>query len=82
VRFFKEGFLERDSKKNIVHMHPEMTILEIVQKYRQTEEVFIKYGEQTGQCNMCTDLFESIATISEKFGLNLEKLLEELEAAV
>ncbi len=58
-----------------------MTILEIVHKYRRTQDVFKKCDELKGQCIMCTALFESLATVSERFGLNLKKLLAELEAA-
>jgi hypothetical protein len=68
-------------QNEIIHIRPEMTILEIVHKYKLTQEVFKKYGEEKGQCIMCTALFESLKTVSERFGLNLEKLLEELEAA-
>jgi len=59
-----------------------MTILEIVHTYRQTQDVFEKYNEQVGECLMCTALFEPLSTVSERFGLNLKKLLAELEAAI
>ena len=74
--------MEGNHQNEIIHIRPEMTILEIVHMYRQTQDVFKKYGEQSGQCIMCTALFESLTTVCERFGLNLEKLLEELEAAV
>lgn len=58
-----------------------MTILEIIHQYRQTENVFKKYEKVTGNCLMCTALFESIQAVSEKYNLNLGKLLEELDSA-
>jgi len=66
----------------IIHIQPEMTILEIVHKYTRTQDVFKKYDDHKGQCIMCTALFEPLTTVCERFGLNLEKLLQELEAAV
>jgi hypothetical protein len=74
--------LEGSSEKEIFLIRPEMTILEIVQKYSRAQDVFKKYNEQIGQCLMCIALFESLSTVSERFGLNLKKLLQELEAAV
>lgn len=73
--------VEGNHQNEIVRIRPEMTILEIVHKYRRTQDVFKKYDEQKGQCIMCTALFEPLITVSEKFGLNLKKLLAELEAA-
>ena len=74
--------MQENHRDEIIHIRPEMTILEIVHKYRQTQDVFKKYSEQSGQCIMCTALFESLTTVCERFGLNLEKLLEELESVV
>jgi hypothetical protein len=58
-----------------------MTVLEVVRRYERTQDIFKKYDEQKGLCIMCTALFESLTTVSERCGLNLERLLEELEAA-
>jgi hypothetical protein len=68
------------SKKETLLIRPEMTILEIVHRHGQTHDVFKQYDKKIGQCLMCIALFESLSTVSERFGLNLEKLLEELEA--
>jgi len=74
--------LESSYKKDDIRIRPEMTILEIMQMYNQTQDVFEKYNEQAGQCLMCTALFEPLSTVSERFGLDLKKLLAELEAAI
>jgi hypothetical protein len=61
---------------------PETTVLEVVSRYRQTETVFRKYDEQAGECLCCQALFESLRSISEKYGVDLASLLEDLESAV
>ena len=67
-----------DSKHS---MRADMTILDVVSQYRQTEAVFRKYDETAGVCLCCDALFESLQAVSEKYGLNLDKLLEDLEFA-
>ena len=60
---------------------PEMTVLDIVGKYKRAENVFRKYDEQAGVCICCVALFEPIKDVIEKYGLNQEKLLADLELA-
>jgi len=60
---------------------PEMTVLDVVSRYRQTEAVFKKYDKQAGECICCKALFETLRNIAAKYGLNLDKLLLDLEAA-
>ena len=72
---------EKKSLNKTVRIQPEMTVLEVVRTYKQTENVFKKYDAQAGECIMCTALFESLKGLSERFRLNLKKLIEELETA-
>jgi len=65
--------------KNIIH--PEMTVLDIVSRYRQTEEVFKRYDAQAGECICCQALFEFLREVAEKYHLDLKELLEDLETA-
>jgi hypothetical protein len=60
----------------------EMTILDVVSRYRQTEAVFTKYDEKAGVCLCCEALFDPLQEIAERYGLNLEKLLADLNSAV
>jgi hypothetical protein len=60
---------------------PEMTILEVICQHRQTEEIFRKYDAAAGTCLCCQALFESLAEVARKYGLELEKLLADLEMA-
>ena len=58
----------------------DMTVLDVVQRYRQTEKVFKKYDEQAGVCICCQALFDPLRTVAQRYGLALEKLLGDLEA--
>jgi len=57
-----------------------MTVLDIVDRYPQTEKVFRKYDREAGVCLCCQALFESLRGMAEKYDLNLEMLLEGLNA--
>ncbi len=58
-----------------------MTLLEAVSAYRETEEVFRAWGETVGVCLLCKELFETIAYCAEKHGIDMHRLLHDLECA-
>ena len=58
-----------------------MTVLDVISKHRQTEAVFKRYDQQAGECICCQALFESLKKVAVKYGLDLERLLSDLEAA-
>ncbi|WP_419786028.1 hypothetical protein [Pseudodesulfovibrio sp.] len=60
---------------------PDMTILDIVAKYRATEEVFRARDEQAGECILCNALFETVTDATTRYGLDLHALLADLEKA-
>lgn len=62
-------------------IHPQMTVLDVVSTYRQTEQVFNKYNDLAGECICCSSLFETLQDIAAKYGLNLQTLLADLEQA-
>jgi len=62
-------------------IYPEMTVLNIVSKHRETEAVFKNYDKKAGVCICCRALFEPLGKVAVKYDLNLEELLEDLEAA-
>lgn len=71
----------------LVHGHEsiitsDMTLLDIVSRYRQTEAVFRKYDEQAGVCLCCQALFDPLKTVAERYGLDLQELVAALESAV
>jgi hypothetical protein len=63
-------------------IHPEMTVLDVVSKYRKTEAVFKQYDQQTGECICCRTLFEPLKNVAVRYGLDLKKLLSDLETAI
>jgi hypothetical protein len=64
-------------KENCIH--PEMTVLDIISGYRETEGVFKQYDEQAGECICCQALFEPLKNVAIKYGLDLKKLIYDLE---
>lgn len=62
-------------------LHPEMTVLEVVSRFRQTEAVFKRYDELVGECICCRSLFEPLQRVAEKYDLDLARLMRELESA-
>ena len=61
------------------HIHPEMIILDIVARWESTQAVFKRWDSLAGECICCNALFESLEQASQKYGLDLGKLLKELE---
>jgi|UniRef100_A0A7V6DPK4 hypothetical protein len=61
---------------------PDMTILEVVFRHRQTEAVFRRYEGETQVCLLCQALFDSLAEVAAKYGLDLDRLLQDLQEAV
>jgi len=68
-----------DEKPNI---DPGMTILDVISRYRQTEAVFKQYDEKAGVCLCCEALFDPLSAVAQKYNLNLEKLMTELEDVI
>lgn len=55
-----------------------MTLLDIVEKYPETEEIFHEYDTVLGKCLLCNELFNSIENIVEKYELNLNEMIKRL----
>jgi hypothetical protein len=60
---------------------PDMTVLDVIDRYRNTEAVFRKYDEQAGVCICCQALFETIGDVAAKYKLELNHFLSDLEDA-
>ncbi len=56
-------------------------VLDVVGKHPSTQAVFEKYDEQAGQCICCNALFRTIEEVAAEYGLDLERLLEDIETA-
>ncbi|MBC2714763.1 MAG: hypothetical protein HF978_05570 [Desulfobacteraceae bacterium] len=61
---------------------PEMTVLDIVSQYRETEVVFKQYDEPAGECICCNALFETLAAVAKKYDLNIQRMLDDLESVI
>jgi sugar phosphate isomerase/epimerase len=57
-----------------------MTVLDVLSRYRKTEQVFKQYDHQAGECICCQALFEPLTNVAARYGLNMEKFLTDLEA--
>ena len=74
--------MDRDQSNKRSHINPDMTILDIVSMYRQTEGVFKQYDEKAGVCLCCHCLFNSLKDSAYKYGLDLEEIMTELKAVI
>ncbi len=66
---------------NTPSITPDMTVLDVVSKYRGTEEVFHRYDNQAGECVCCNALFDTLQEVADKYRLNLQELLDKLRTA-
>lgn len=69
---------ESDEKSTIA---PDMTILDVISRYRWTEAVFRQYDEKAGVCLCCEALFDPLKDVASKYGLDLDELLSNVERA-
>ena len=61
---------------------PETKMIDVISRYRQTESTFRRLNEQAGTCVCCQGLFLSLREAAERFGFNLETLMNELHAEI
>lgn len=61
---------------------PQMTVLDVVGRFRQTEAVFRKYDAKAGVCLCCQALFDPLEQVARKYSLDLTGLLQDLARAV
>jgi hypothetical protein len=72
---------EKSGIRPMERITSDMTILEVLNRHRQTEAVFRKYDAAAGVCLCCRVLFDSLEEAAEKYGLSLEELQTDLEEA-
>ena len=58
---------------------PDMTLVEVLSQHRQTEAVFRSYEGKAKGCLLCHALFNTLAEAAAKYGLNLDRLMQDLE---
>ena len=78
----KENIVRKVDLKKDRRITSDMTVLDVVGRYRHTETVLRKYDEQAGVCICCQALFDTLEDVSEKYGIDLNKLMTDLEAKI
>lgn len=63
-------------------LRADMTLLDILSEYRETETVFKSYDKLAGECICCNCLFDTLEQMVEKYRFDLAKIQEELEEAI
>ena len=66
-------------EKNLIS--PDMTLLDVLYQHRQTEAVFRRYEGVAQGCLLCHALFDTLAEAAAKYGLDLDKLMKDLQEA-
>jgi len=62
-----------------VAITPEMTLIEVLHQHRQTEAVFRRYEGEAQGCLLCHALFDTLAEAAAKYGLDLDRLMQDLQ---
>ncbi|MFW5975183.1 MAG: hypothetical protein ACOCP6_00325 [Desulfosalsimonas sp.] len=68
------------SSENLPKITPNMTVLDVVSRYRQSDRVFRKYDAAAGECICCNALFETLSDVAAKYRLDLARLISDLES--
>jgi hypothetical protein len=63
-------------------LSPDMTLLEIMYRWRASEAVFRAYEGQAGVCLRCQALFDSLEEVAQKYRLDLQALLADLQRLI
>jgi hypothetical protein len=59
---------------------PGMTLVEVMSQWRSSEAIFQAYEPQAGTCLRCHALFETLEEAAQKYHLDLDQLLADLNA--
>ncbi len=59
-----------------------MTLLEIMYRWRASENVFRAYEGQAGVCLRCQALFDTLEDVARKYRLDLQALLADLQTLI
>lgn len=57
----------------------EMTILDIVEEYPKTEDLFKSYDQLVGKCVLCNNLFDSLDDFTTENNIDLQDLINKIE---
>jgi len=68
-------------KKKPQEITPDLTVLDVVSRWRQTEKVFRSYDKTAGECICCNALFDTLSDAAARYSLDLSGLIRDLEEA-
>ncbi len=71
-----------NEESKVPKVSPEMTVLDILHRYPETEAVFRRYDERAGVCICCQALFKTLEELAEKYQLNLDQILKDLNETI
>lgn len=63
-------------------IEPHMIVLDVVERYPETETVFREYDGIIGRCLLCHNLFDSIESISLEYTLDSMELIRKLNRTI
>ncbi|MGM0787330.1 MAG: hypothetical protein ACQETG_06425 [Thermodesulfobacteriota bacterium] len=69
------------SKDYSAKITPDMTVLYVVSRWRQTEKVFRSYDQTAGECICCNALFDTLSDAAARYSLDLTALIRDLKEA-
>jgi len=59
-----------------------LTVLDVVSTYPETEVIFKSYDASVGECICCQSLFDTVQQVADKYNLDLPEILNKLNSAV
>ena len=59
-----------------------LTVLDVVSTYPETEVIFKSYDASAGECICCQSLFDTVQQVADKYNLDLPEILNKLNSAV
>ncbi|HOA20536.1 MAG TPA: hypothetical protein PKH42_08620 [Sedimentibacter sp.] len=60
----------------------DMVILNIVEDYPSTEDIFRSYDEIAGKCTMCHNLFDTLEEFAKLYDISLDDLINKLNRKI
>ena len=72
---------EKQKHETQAEITPQMTVIDVIYKHRNTELVFKAYDTAAGACICCSSLFDTIEEVSENYGIDLAELMRFLRRA-
>ncbi len=73
---------EKRSSDRTSRITPEMTILDIISQYRETEKIFKRLDAELGVCVCCQGLFLPLGEAARRYGFDLLSALADIRAII